>query len=63
MLQTKLVWLSNATSRYYAPSFATTDATLDPIITWEDGLDADKDIADISQHKFVPSVAIGKTIC
>ena len=45
--------ISDLEIRYYAPSFATTSATLDPIITWEDGLDADKDIAIISQHKFV----------
>ena len=48
-----LVEHSDLELRYYATSFATTSATLDPIITWEDGIDADKDIAIISQHKFV----------
>jgi len=39
---------------YYAPSFAGTGGnSLDPIVTWEDGLDTDKDIAVISTHKFV----------
>ena len=42
---------SNANYTYYAPSFAGTTNSLDPIVTWEDGLDTDKDIAIISSHK------------
>ena len=61
--ETKLVLLSDLECRYYAPSFASTSATLDPIITWEDGLDADKDIAIISQHKFVPLVICCTRLC
>lgn len=37
--------------KYYAPSFAGTTNSLDPIVTWEDGLDTDKDIAVITSHK------------
>ena len=37
--------------KYYAPSFAGTDNSLNPIVTWEDGLDKDKDIAVITSHK------------
>lgn len=44
---------SNKSYTYYAPSFAGTGNSLDPIITWEDGLDADKDIAVITSHKYV----------
>ena len=36
---------------YYAPSFAGTDNALNPIVTWKDDLDKDKDIAVISSHK------------
>ena len=36
---------------YYAPSFAGTNNSLDPIVTWQDGLDADNDIAFIDSHK------------
>lgn len=39
--------------QYYAPSFAGTDNVLNPIVTWKDGLDQDKDIAVISSHKYV----------
>ena len=42
---------SKAEYTYYAPSFASTDATLNPIITWRNGLDRDKDIAVITSHK------------
>lgn len=43
---------SNENYTYYAPSFAGTGGnSLDPIVTWEDGLDTDKDIAIISSHK------------
>lgn len=39
---------------YYAPSFAGAGTnSLDPIVTWQDGLDADKDISIISTHKYV----------
>ena len=37
--------------KYIAPSFAGTSNSLDPVITWQDGLDADKDIAVITTHK------------
>lgn len=37
--------------KYYAPSFAGASNSLDPIETWEDGLDRDKDIAVITSHK------------
>ena len=44
---------TNASYKFYAPSFAGTNNHLDPIITWEDGLDADKDIALISSHNYI----------
>ena len=37
---------------FIAPSFAGTSNSLDPIITWRDGLDQDKDISLISSHKY-----------
>lgn len=37
--------------QYMAPSFAGTGNSLDPIRTWEDGLNDDKDIEYISSHK------------
>jgi hypothetical protein len=40
-----------ANAKWIAPSFAGTSNSLDPIITWQDGLDTDKDIALISSHK------------
>lgn len=43
---------TDARYKYYAPSFAGTGGnSLDPITTWKDGLDADKDIAIITSHK------------
>ena len=42
---------SNQSFRFYAPSFGGAGNSLDPIVTWEDDLDADKDIAIISSHK------------
>ena len=44
---------SNQSYKFYAPSFGGTGNSLDLLITWEDGLDADKDIAIISSHKYV----------
>ncbi|MCJ1471762.1 hypothetical protein MMC13_000402 [Lambiella insularis] len=38
---------------YLAPSFAGTDNHLDPVRTWDDGLDADKDIRLISSHNYI----------
>lgn len=38
---------------YYAPSFAGTDNSLNPIATWKDGMDADMNIAMIDSHKSV----------
>ena len=44
--------VSNSAYKYVAPSFAGTSNSLDPIITWRNGLDTDKDIAMISSHKY-----------
>ena len=44
---------SNASYGYLAPSFAGTSNTLNPIITWRDGLDADKNIKLISSHNYI----------
>jgi hypothetical protein len=38
-------------AKWIAPSFGGTSNSLDPIITWQDGLDTDNDIALISSHK------------
>lgn len=47
---------TGAAYKYYAPSFAGAGTnSLDPIVTWRDGLDTDKDIAIISTHKYVES--------
>ena len=45
----------NGTYNFIAPSFAGTGNSLDPIITWQDGLDTDRDIALISSHKYATS--------
>ena len=37
---------------YLAPSFAGTNNHLNPVVTWHDNLDADKDIRLISSHKY-----------
>ena len=37
--------------RYYAPSFGGTSNSLDPLRTWQAGLDDDQDIGVISSHK------------
>jgi len=42
---------TDAKYKYYAPSFGGTSNSLNPIVTWQDGLDADKDIGIISSHK------------
>lgn len=44
---------TNAAYKYYAPSFAGTSNSLNPIVTWEDDLDADKDIAVITSHNYI----------
>ncbi|KAF2169012.1 glycoside hydrolase family 79 protein [Zasmidium cellare ATCC 36951] len=45
---------TDAAYKYYAPSFAGTGTnSLDPIVAWQDGLDADKDIAIISSHNYI----------
>lgn len=45
---------SNSSYKYYAPSFAGTGNNhLDPLRTWQDGLDADKDIGIISSHNYI----------
>lgn len=42
---------SEGSYKYYAPSFAGTSNSLDPIETWQDGLNTDRDVAIISSHK------------
>ena len=42
---------ANASYRYIAPSFGGVTNSLDPVTTWEDGLDTDQDIALDSVHK------------
>lgn len=42
----------NSTYQFIAPSFGGTSNSLDPIITWRDGLNTDGDIALISSHKY-----------
>lgn len=42
--------------KYYAPSFAGTGNSLNPIVTWKAGIDSDKDIGIISSHKWVENV-------
>ncbi|TKA76148.1 hypothetical protein B0A49_03722 [Cryomyces minteri] len=39
--------------KWIAPSFAGTNNSLQPIQTWQGGLDADKDIALISSHNYI----------
>lgn len=41
------------TRDFIAPSFAGTSNYLDPVVTWRDGLDADKDIDLISSHNYI----------
>lgn len=54
--------------KYYAPSFAGTGGNgLDPLLAWEAGLDADKDVALISSHNYisganVPGVTLQGTL-
>ena len=36
---------------YYAPSFAGTSNSLNPITTWKSGLDTDEDVRVVSSHK------------
>jgi hypothetical protein len=43
--------LSNDKYGYLAPSFAGTNNHLNPVVTWQDGLDVDKDTKLISSHK------------
>ncbi|KAK3070454.1 hypothetical protein LTR53_010441 [Teratosphaeriaceae sp. CCFEE 6253] len=49
---------TNETYTYYAPSFAGTSNSLNPIVTWEDGLDTDKDIAVISTHNYISGATV-----
>jgi hypothetical protein len=50
---------ANGSYRYYAPSFAGTDGNgLDPVLAWEAGLDADKDIALISSHNYISGAMV-----
>jgi hypothetical protein len=50
---------ANRSYQYYAPSFAGTGGNgLDPVLAWESGLDADKDIALISSHNYISGAMI-----
>lgn len=44
--------------KFYAPSFAGTDNSLNPIITWKDGLDVDKNIAFIDSHNYINGATV-----
>ena len=55
MAQTCPDHVQGSAYKYIAPSFAGTSNSLDPIITWRDGLDTDKDISLISSHKYISS--------
>jgi len=49
----------NSSYKYYAPSFSGTGNThLDPLKTWEAGLDADKDIGLISSHNYINGATV-----
>ncbi|KAF2725705.1 glycoside hydrolase family 79 protein [Polychaeton citri CBS 116435] len=53
--------------QFYAPSFAGVSNSLDPITTWQQGLDADRDIALITTHNYisgaeVPGVTLQHTL-
>ncbi|KAH8816373.1 glycoside hydrolase family 79 protein [Xylogone sp. PMI_703] len=45
--------LSKNSYGYMAPSFAGTNNHLKPLTTWQDGIDADKDIKQISSHNYM----------
>ncbi|KAK4561080.1 hypothetical protein LTR86_005035 [Recurvomyces mirabilis] len=49
---------TNDSYKYYAPSFAGTSNSLNPIVTWEDGLDTDKDIAVITTHNYISGATV-----
>ncbi|KAK3677681.1 hypothetical protein LTR78_002531 [Recurvomyces mirabilis] len=49
---------SNDSYKYYAPSFAGTSNSLNPIVTWQDGLDTDKDIAVITTHNYISGATV-----
>lgn len=44
---------TNDSYKYYAPSFGGTSNSLNPILTWRVGLDADKDVGLISSHNYI----------
>ncbi|OQO13070.1 hypothetical protein B0A48_02534 [Cryoendolithus antarcticus] len=44
--------------KFYAPSFAGTSNSLNPITTFEDDLDQDKDIAIISSHNYISGATV-----
>ncbi|KAJ5668439.1 uncharacterized protein N7477_007009 [Penicillium maclennaniae] len=59
--------VSNEMFKFIAPSFAGIGNSLDPVKTWEDGLDSEKDIALNSMHNYmggadVPGVTLQKTL-
>jgi len=43
---------TDAAFKWYAPSFAGTRNSLNPVVAWQDGLDVDRDISIISSHKY-----------
>ncbi|KAK5112946.1 hypothetical protein LTR62_003768 [Meristemomyces frigidus] len=49
---------SNESYKYYAPDFAGTSNSLNPVTTWEDHLDTDKDIAVITTHNYISGAAV-----
>ncbi|KAJ5917815.1 hypothetical protein N7454_010190 [Penicillium verhagenii] len=58
---------THAEYRYLAPSFAGLTNSLDPVTTWEDGLDADGDIMLNSMHNYIggatqPGVTLQRTL-
>ncbi|KAK6431577.1 hypothetical protein LTR95_012261 [Oleoguttula sp. CCFEE 5521] len=44
--------------KFYAPSFAGTSNSLNPITTFKDGLDKDEDVAIISSHNYISGAAV-----
>ncbi|KAF2090616.1 glycoside hydrolase family 79 protein [Saccharata proteae CBS 121410] len=55
------------TESWIAPSFAGTGNSLDPVVTWEKGLDEEGDIALISSHNYIggatqPGITLSNTL-
>lgn len=47
---------------FYAPSFAGTGNSLNLIKTWDQGIDADHDIAFVDSHKYVSLSTLNRMI-